>query len=248
MPTQYKKIEVQLYEASFGGQAAPIIQSTGGKFQVCTAGSASKATIYDSSGAAASNPVSLSYGKATFYIVDTLASVDIHGMAPNGQWFSKTGVKEGICEIGIDTQRRNWVAKVPFSFADSTAATEKDTGFDWVAGTLVLPDPSVLVTAADSGITIEAGTLSSESGGDADGYIDAVSVASAVLVKSTILNGGNTMGALFEVQDSANAGDLTHESHVITGAAATSISYTLSSGADTAVGFLMLPYVLTGSL
>lgn len=243
-----KKFEVQLYESGPGSMAGPIIQSSGGTLQVCTAGSASKATIYDAAGAAMTNPISMTYGKATFYTLDTVSSVDVYGMAPKGQWFSVTAVKEGVTEVPINTQRRDWVAKVPFSFADSTAATEKDTGFDWATATLVLPNPSIIVVAADSGITVEVGTLSSESGGDADGYIDAVSCASAVLVKATIVNGANTMGALFEVQDSANAGDLTHEAHVITGAAAKSISYTLSSGADTAVGFALLPYILGGDL
>lgn len=243
-----KKFEIQLYESAQGSMAGPLITSAGGTLQVCTADTGSKATIYDSTGAVATNPVSMSYGKAVFYTADTVSSVDCYGIAPKGQWISLTGVKEGVTEVGIDTQRRDWVAKVPFSYADSTAATEKDTGFDWVAGTLVLPNPSIIVTAADSGITFEAGTLSSESGGDADGYIDAVSVASAVLVKATIVNGANTMGALFEVQDSANAGDLTHEAHVVTGAAAKSLTYTLSSGADTAVGFFLLPYILAGNL
>lgn len=243
-----KKFEVQLYEEGAGSMGGAIITSAGGTLQVCTAGSASKATLLDANGASLANPVSMTYGKAVFYTADSVSSVDIYGIGPKGQWFSMTACKEGVIEVPIDTQRRDWVAKVPFSIADSTAATEKDTGFDWVAGTLVLPHPSVLVVTSDSGITVEVGTLSSESGGDADGYIDAVSCASAVLVKSTIANGGNTMGALFEAQDSANAGDLTHESHVVTGAAAKSISYTLSSGADTAVGFALLPYVLAGDL
>lgn len=243
-----KKFEVQLYESGPGSMAGPIIQASGGTLQVCTRGTGTKQALLDATGASLANPISMTYGKATFYTADSVDSVDIYGIAPKGQWFSMTVCKEGVIEVPIDVTLRQYVAKVPFSYADSTAATEKDTGFDWVAGTLVLPHPAVLVTTLDAGITIEAGTLSSESGGDADGYIDVVSCASAVLVKATIANGANTLGALFEVQDSANAGDLTHESHVVTGAAAKSISYTLSSGADTAVGFLILPYILTGDL
>lgn len=244
MPNQYKKIEVQLYEASFGGQAAPLITDSGGKFIVVANGGAAKQTIYDSAGAAASNPVSMTYGKGTFYVLDSVASVDIYGQAPGGQWFYKTGVKEGICEIGINLQNRHQVYKVPFSAVDSTAATECDTGFDLPLNSAVQPNPMILVTTLDATEDIDVGILSSETAGDADGFIDGVSTATAGLAKATLLASGDTMGALLSVLDSANAGDDAPEAHVVTGSNGRSISYTTSTGSDTAAGFILLNVTL----
>ncbi len=245
MPTQYKKIEVQLYEQAFGSQAAPLITDSGGKLVVVANGGAAEQAIYDATGAVASNPVSMTYGKATFYVIDTVASVDIYGQAPGGQWFSKTGVKEGICEIGIDVQNRNQVYKIPFSAVDSTAATEYDTGFDLPLYSAVQPNPMILVTTVDATEDIDVGLLSSETAGDADGFIDSVSTATLGLAKATLLNSGDTMGALLSTQDSVNAGDDAPEAHVVTGSNARSITYTTSTGSDTAAGFILLNVLLT---
>jgi hypothetical protein len=244
MPNQYKKIEVQLYEQAFGSQAAPIITDSGGKFIVVANGGAAKQAIYDSAGAAASNPVSMTYGKGSFYVLDTVTSVDIYGIAPGGQWFFKTGAKEGIVEIGIDVQNREQVYKIPFSAVDSTAATEYDTGFDLPLYSAVMPNPMILVTTIDATEDIDVGILSSETAGDADGFIDGVSTATLGLAKATLLTSADTMGALLSVQDSANAGDDAPEVHVVTGSNGRSISYTTSAGSDTAAGFILLNVVL----
>jgi hypothetical protein len=167
-------------------------------------------------------------------------------MAPGGQFVVKTGVAPGeIQDVLIDTVSRNQVAIVPFAIGDTTATTETDTGFDFPLYSAVLPTPMIRVLTVDATETVDVGLLSSETAGDADGFGVTLSVATAGLVKATVLQGSNTMGALFEVQDSANAGDLTHEAHVVTGSNATSITYTLTAGTDTAEGFIILPYVLT---
>lgn len=242
-----QNISFQLYEVGPGAMPGKMITASGGKVQVNTAGDAQKATIYDSTGAAITTTaaLSLSNGGYSFYVADTVSSVDLYIMAPGGQFVVYRGATPGLNEIPVDVGRLHQVAVIPFSINDCTAATEKDTGFDFPLYSAVLPHPTVRVTTADAAITIEAGLLSSETAGDADGFVDAVSTATAGLVRATILNGGNTLGALFEVQDSANAGDLTHEPHVITGSNATSITYTLLVAADTAEGFIMLPYILS---
>lgn len=242
-----QKISVQLYKTGVGSMAGGMITDSGGKIAFLKSGKGQKETIYDSSGAAISQSAALSLtnGGYTCYVADSLSTLDCVIMAPGGQFVHVTSLVAGMNEVGIDVNCRQQLGKFPFCYADCVVASEKDTGFDLPAGAFVLPHCGVLTKVADSGITIEAGLYSSESGGDADGFIDAVSVASAVLAKVAITNGSNTLGALFEVQDSANAGDLTHEAYPITGAAAVSVTYTLSSGADTADGFLIIPYLLT---
>jgi hypothetical protein len=109
---------------------------------------------------------------------------------------------------------------------------------------MVMPGPAVRVSTLDATEDIDVGLLSSETNGDADGFIDGVLLTNAVLVKATRTNGSDTMGALLSVQDSGNAGDLAPEGHVVSGSNATSITYTLSAGTDTAEGFIYLPYML----
>src|SRR5690606_22176216 len=109
---------------------------------------------------------------------------------------------------------------------DTAAATETDTGHDLVTGSLVHGTGlGIRVTTLDDTETIDVGTATAESG-DPDGFMDGVSVATAVTVKPTLLNSGVTLGALLKVQDSANAGDAVPEAHVVI-SSARSLTYTL---------------------
>jgi hypothetical protein len=132
-------------------------------------------------------------------------------------------------------------------FGHST--TEADTTID-------LPDKAVVlavwldVTTADTGVTINVGTKSSETGGDADGFIKGASVGSTgiVIPDVTVTTGTNetyfsacTIGALLAdfLAGSDTVGDVgtLNKKFYYTGSvAAKSISYTCSSGADTAAG------------
>ena len=241
MPTNRKQVQFQLYDLQ--GRA---INSSGGKVYVAASGDAAKQAITDKDGTSLTNPRALTTGGCEFWVVDTVVDVDLYIMAPGGHFVVVTDVVPGqVQDIIVDTNRRNQVAVIPFSIADTTATTETDTGFDMPTGSAVLPSPMVRVSTIDATETIDVGLLSSESGGDADGFINAVALDTAVLVKATLLASGDTMGALLSVLDSANAGDDAPEAHVVTGAAAVSVSYTLTAGTDTAEGFIILPYMLT---
>lgn len=216
------------------GADGTAIMTAGGKCYVATAGAPGKATLYDKDGASLSNPVTPTRGFINFFVADTVASVDLYVMAPGGQFAIMTSVTpSGMNEININSTKKEQLAKIPFSIADTAAATETDTGFD-------VPDPSYLldrlhgcgiyVSAIHSAKTIDVGlgeVTPAESGGDANGLIAASSVGTAGLVIGT-------NGALF----SSNA---PHKSDVVT---AKSITYTLSSGTTTATGFILLPYRL----
>lgn len=228
-------------------QTGKAIADSGGKAVVMTAGSPDKATLYDPDNdfAALANPITPTRGLYRFAVADTVLSVDIAVQAPGGQFLFLSGVvAQDRTEYAIDLGRKQQVYKLPFSYVDQAGdATETDTGFD-LPVCLLSPWGMVQVTAADASITIDVGLLSSESGGDADGIMDGIATDNAVIVKPTLLASGDTMGALMSVLDSANAGDDAPESHVVTGAAAKSITYTLLTGANTAKGYIHLPILL----
>jgi hypothetical protein len=219
------------------------IIGAGGKILVCVAGSPKLATLYNpaSNFAAMSQPVSAVRGVFRFAVEDTVQAVDVYGVAPGGQSFQILGMKaQELTEYAVDALRYHHMLVIPFHPDDYTDAAEKDTGIGVPAGALVLPNPAVKVTAIDATETIDVGTLSTDSG-DADGFLDGVSVATAGLVKGTLANGAITLGQLLWVQDSANAGDEAPEAHVSAGK---NVSYTLSTGSDTAEGYILLPYMM----
>lgn len=141
------------------------------------------------------------------------------------------------------------VIKIPFGHETS----ETDTGVDLPPKALVL-DAFIEVLTGDSGITLDVGTKSSETGGDADGFLDGISVASTGLVPAgvTVTAGANenyfsacTYGAKLAsfVAGSDTAGDVgtyARKYYATDSATAKSITYTASAGADTAEGNIYL--------
>lgn len=224
-------------------QNGKLISLAGGVCYVAAAGGAAKVALKDSTGASASNPSALTNGKIEFFTADSVASVDLYGISPTGHAFIVKGVAaSGPNDIRVDTSRADTTLVIPFSIADTTATTETDTGFDVPTYGAVLPTMvGVDVLTIDATETIDVGTLSSDSG-DADGYIDGLSVGTLGSAGATLTNGAATLGVLLSVQDSANAGDLVPEAD--TTMSGKSITYTLSAGTDTAAGFIKLPLQL----
>jgi hypothetical protein len=114
--------------------------------------------------------------------------------------------------------------------ADKNDTDEHDTGYDLKAGDIVKNVYVQVFTAEATATTktIDVGMLSSESGGDADGYLDGVSTAATGMVQGTLINTGQTRGALLRV-DESGGGVLVPHQHVV--AAAVSIAYTLGEAA-----------------
>jgi hypothetical protein len=143
---------------------------------------------------------------------------------------------------------------VPFGANDNS---ELDTGLDLPVANLLVQDVLLRVTTADATETIEVGILSSESGGDLDGFIDAASVGTAGYVNlwPTVTGGTNidyhdaTAGyGVFLSQSIAGADAVAtvggfERRYYRTDGTAKSISYTGSSGSDTAAGYIYLPYL-----
>ena len=114
------------------------------------------------------------------------------------------------------------------SIAATPTGAEQDTTFNLPAKSVVLGVWVDVTTAEATGATktLDVGLLSSESGGDADGFLDGVSVAATGVVKGTLLNTGQTLGALLYVDEDGSA-TVVPEPHV-TGDAV-SVTYTAGS-------------------
>lgn len=85
----------------------------------------------------------------------------------------------------------------------------------------------VFVIDLDVGETLDVGILASESGGDADG----------LQIQTLIAVAGSNIGVVGALITAL----IPHKGDVITGK---SISYTTSTGTDTASGYITLPYIL----
>jgi hypothetical protein len=217
------------------------ILATGGMAQVCVNGSPDKvAAVFDSAQVATTNPVALSRGMLYFEVAKSVTILDIYLATPTGQFVVLKNVVPGdrsVVAYEPKDAESTWV--IPFSHADSTDATEKDTGFDLPSGGLVSPFVGLEVVDVDATETINVGILSSEASGDADGFIAVASIATAGSVRIAPLNGADTLGALLKVQDSVNAGDDAPAPHAVL-STSRSVSYTTTAGTDTGSGFIHL--------
>lgn len=228
-----------------------VINASGGTCYVAQAGSPQKQALVTATGAAASNPFALTNGVAEFY-ASGVSSVDIYLQTPAGHWLvQKSVVPSGANEYSIDTDMRDVVAIIPFAIQDTAAATETTTGFSIPTNAVVKPlGGSVEVTTLESGKTIQVGILSSQSGGSASGFYNALSLTNAVTVvpafsdTSGTLN-GNTFGAFLASYGAGAPGTgWSYLKQYVCNGTAKTVSYTLSSAAAAAQGFIALAYIL----
>lgn len=233
MATRYRKFEFQLQDRGLGSdQAGPSIIGTGSKCIVTAAGDPAKATLYDKDAAALANPISLTAGRGEFYTVDTIEAVDLFILTGEGFSVQLWSVEaDALHLVPVDRGNLQQMLIVPFSVDDQvTDNTEVDTGLDLIVGMAIQPFPYVKVLTIDANETVDFGTgeVVPADGGDADGFMSLVSVATAGLV-------ADTNGALLNAVEYLAPAD--------------SITWTLSAGADTAEGWFFLPYrnLVTGT-
>lgn len=228
--TSRTQVKFQLYDMD--GKA---ITASGGVVYVAATEDAAKNAITDKDGTALTNPRALTAGGCEFWVLATVAEVDLYIQAPGGQFIVVPDVVPGtIQNIKVDTAQRNQTYIIPFSISDTSAATETDTGFDVPAASFVLDrlhGMGIRQLTADATETIDVGLLSTETGGDANGF----NAAAALDATPLMLVGTN--GALFS-SNAPHASDFN---------VSKSISYTLTAGTDTAEGFIILPILLTAT-
>ncbi|MFH1603697.1 MAG: hypothetical protein ABIH03_07300, partial [Pseudomonadota bacterium] len=133
--------------------------------------------------------------------------------------------------VPVDRSNRQQMLIVPFSIDDQLAdATEVDTGLDLISGMVMQPFPYVKVVTADSGETVDVGTGEAvpADGGDADGFVSLLSLTTLGYV-------ADTNGALLNAVEYIAPAD--------------SLTWTLTTGSDTAEGYIFLPYrnLVTGT-
>lgn len=217
------------------------IASAGGFVYVAATGTTAKLAITNVNGGALANPLPLTRGSFDFYTADSVAAVDLFIQSPTGHFIVLKNIKpSGDASILVDNSVANSTMVIPFNAANQAGdATETPCGFTIIGS--VQPGVAVDVLTIDATETVDFGTLSSASG-DADGFIDGVSVATAGYIKASNANGVATLGAKLFVQDSANAGDKAPEQN--TSEVGRQLSYTLSAGSDTAAGYFIVPVQL----
>ena len=137
-----------------------------------------------------------------------------------------------------DRMRVRWLAVsvgvgTQFDVDVTGSNSEIDSGIDLPQKSLVLPWVSIEVLTAEATggtKTLTVGLLSSETAGDADGFMVGVSVATAGMIQPSIADGAITYGALLYTESGTGA-DVAYAPtpHAVTGANAVSISMTAGS-------------------
>lgn len=224
-------------------QTLESIITAGGTVLVTGNNTRAKLSLFDAvnTGTTKTNSFAPVRGMIEFAVADTVLSVDMYIMAPGGQFVVAKNIKpSGPNEIFVDMSVDQCMV-IPFDHADFAATVETATGFTVPSKGALKPTPWIDVIEIDATETIDVGTATADSG-DPDGLLDGISVATAGLVKGTLLNSGATLGALLFVQDSANAGDDAPEISVAS--AGKGIVITTSAGSDTVSGLLYQPYLI----
>lgn len=255
---QHRKYDLQVHDAQLS-RPCPTddsVISTGVLAFVYTAGTKTLATIYaDEVGTALANPITRTAfdaaGKIKFW-----SGAATHDIVVNDDK-GNTGIVAGVAPtshmLTIDRSGAHKNLVIPFVFNDNV---ETNTGIDLPRFAAVRP-VTVEVVTADATETINVGVLSSGTGGDADGFVAGASLATAGFVRPYIVTDGTnedfvatpSVGALIGLgsagTDAANDfGQGGGHSHVVTAASETRITYTCSSGSDTAAGYLHIPFTV----
>ena len=221
---------------------------------VYDAGTKTASTIYSNEiGTAKTAPISRSQfatdGKIYFW--SAASSHDIFVAHSDGSVAFYAGVAPEVHTLVLNRDGVEKVLIAPFGASDNT---ETDTGLDLPYGALVT-DCQLFVTASDATETIDAGLLSSETAGDANGFRAAASVANTGWVAPAAFTAGSNetyisavtygalLGSFLAGSDVAgDVGNLLKIGHNVTGSNAVSLTYTGSSGSDTAAGYIYVHF------
>lgn len=237
MATAYRIFEIQIQNPLPGDS----LIAAGGTVHVAKANSPDLETIYDAdTGLAATNPLVPVRGHIRFATLVAVEKVDLYGIDAAGRFFVLQGVTAGGVTEVYPHNGAEQTAVIPFSIADATANTEKNTGFDLPLHAAVLPTPLVHVTTLEGSRTINVGLLSSGTGGDADGFIAGASLAAAGLIVPAL---ASVQGALLYENFATTPAVRVPKPHPLTGSNTRRVTYTLSASTAAAKGFVLLPYI-----
>jgi len=250
-----------LLDASTNANVMKGIDDDSGKLMVLTEDTPDSPTVYtDAQGTTLTETngiavLTFTNGQVRFWTQSSVTAVDICGITANGRTFARNSVTPSQQMIPINPINTAQLLVIPFQPNDNS---EQDTGLDLPANCLITAhDVKLRVTTTDATETIDFGLLSSESGGDANGFVTAASVANSGFVEllPQITGGTNIdyvgtryVGDLLATSIAgadavATVGGFTSKVYRTDGTAK-SITYTGSAGSDTAAGYLYLRYTL----
>ncbi len=245
------KYDISVYDPALSrdGFSEDGLISSGCLVFVYDAGTKTLSTIYsDGLRTALVSPISRAQfatdGKIKFYGPNS--SYDIVVNDDKGNLAVYAGVTPVVHSVAI---KRDGTSKVlVFPMIYNSGGTVVDTGLDLPYKCLVT-DAAVEVVDVDSTETVDIGLLAGETAGDADGFIAAISVATAGYINPVgVTAGGNEtfyatnkygvlLGTFLAGSDVDKDNGLFQKSgHFVTGSNAKSIVYTPSSS-DTFTGF-----------
>lgn len=237
-------------QRSMDGFSSEGVISTGVLTWVYDAGTKTLSTLYADPNriATLANPITRSQfatdGEIRFWSASTSHDLVINDASGNTGVYS--GVTPNSHQLPLNTTGSSKCLVFPIAF--NSGGTEVDTGLDLPKNAMVI-DAAVEVVTLDATETVNIGLLSTETAGDADGFLAAVSVANAGFVANIAYTTGsnevylstNSYGVLLASGSLGNdvatdVGSLAMKGHVVTGSNATSISYTPSTS-DTLAGY-----------
>lgn len=232
---------MDLYPNSIGA----LLSGSGGKAIICAAGTYKRLALVnpDAGFVTLAQPVALTRGKLRFAVYLGASGqalppvVDIYLVTPGGRSAVIRNASPGApSEIYISTNSRLQTMIMPFSISDMTAATEFDTGIDFMVGSVILPQINVNTRTIEASKTLSVGLLATPTG-----LVNGASVAVLGTHKTTMATGAVTKGSLLIVVAGGAAANIAEE-YVI--AAVTRLSFQLSSGSTLGEGFVEIPYLL----
>ena len=133
------------------------------------------------------------------------------------------------------------------AISSAPTGSEQDTGWDLPAKALLLDAWVEATTAEATGTTktLDVGLLSSESGGDADGFLDGIEVSATGVKLAVLTKGAETVGVLhkYTITDNGTATHPQRRVHNAQSVTARSISYTSGSAFTEFRGAIYLLYL-----
>ena len=150
------------------------------------------------------------------------------------------GVQIDLDPAEVNAKRLATISMSPSDFSDDS---EVETGFTLPEGAIVT---NVFLNVGteettQSTKTVDVGTLSTD-GGDADGFLAAVSVEATGLVKGTLANDGQTLGALLYVDEDGD-GTLVPEPDIASGEKMVTVTAGDASGLSEATFDIIIEYI-----
>lgn len=218
---RYQEWHFHVHDTALGKN--PYSVSDPGWLVIANAGLPTSPTVYKNKYGTALTAIegiaimAMSSGQARFYTEKTVTSLDLCWVTNDGlAGYRRAQAADVSRQLQVNST--NGVTQrlmMPFGIVND--ANEIDTGIELPADCLVT-ESAVRVTTVDATETLDFGLLSSESGGDADGFLDGAALGVAGHIVAT-------QGAVMQT---------------ITDGVAKTLSYEVTTGTDTAAGYLSL--------